>query len=47
MHSLRAIALRGYPPVPSQGKNLNMGTGDREALLTGDCIALPKGNRSQ
>nr|WP_258561761.1 hypothetical protein [Cylindrospermopsis raciborskii] len=23
-HSLWAIALRGYPPVPSQGKNLNV-----------------------
>ncbi|PNJ91126.1 hypothetical protein CEP13_17215 [Cylindrospermopsis raciborskii C03] len=22
LHSLRAIALRGYPPVPSQGKTL-------------------------
>ncbi|WP_100068190.1 hypothetical protein [Cylindrospermopsis raciborskii] len=26
-HSLWEIALRHYPPVPSQGKNLNMGTG--------------------
>ncbi|MBA4449523.1 hypothetical protein FHK94_07275, partial [Cylindrospermopsis raciborskii CS-506_D] len=47
------IALRGYPPVPSQGKNLNMGTGDREALpkgdritfSMGDCAALPLGDR--
>ncbi|WP_258005397.1 hypothetical protein [Cylindrospermopsis raciborskii] len=46
MHSLRAIALHSlweialgdYPPVPSQGKNLNMETGDR--------IALPLGDRS-
>ncbi|WP_258005375.1 hypothetical protein [Cylindrospermopsis raciborskii] len=30
------IALSDYPPVPSQGKNLNMGTGDCEALPTGD-----------
>ncbi|PNJ90421.1 hypothetical protein CEP14_10615 [Cylindrospermopsis raciborskii C04] len=36
LHSLRAIALRCYPPVPSQGKNLNMGTGDRITPLTGD-----------
>ncbi|WP_161489572.1 hypothetical protein [Cylindrospermopsis raciborskii] len=28
-HSLREIALSDYPPVPSQGKNLNMGPGDR------------------
>ncbi|WP_258004803.1 hypothetical protein [Cylindrospermopsis raciborskii] len=38
LHSLRAIALGDYPPVPSQGKNLNMETGDR--------IALPWGDRS-
>ncbi|WP_141668801.1 hypothetical protein [Cylindrospermopsis raciborskii] len=38
MHSLRAIALGDYPPVPSQGKNLNMGTGDRITPLTGDRI---------
>ncbi|MBA4448737.1 hypothetical protein FHK94_02075 [Cylindrospermopsis raciborskii CS-506_D] len=37
MHSLRAIAF-SVPPIPSQGKNLNMGTGDR--------IALPTGHRS-
>ncbi|WP_258005726.1 hypothetical protein [Cylindrospermopsis raciborskii] len=36
-YSLRAIALGDYPPVPSQGKNLNMGTGD--------CAALPLGDR--
>ncbi|WP_258004698.1 hypothetical protein [Cylindrospermopsis raciborskii] len=24
MHSLGAIALSDYPPVPSQGKNLNV-----------------------
>ncbi|PNK15018.1 hypothetical protein CEP07_12670 [Cylindrospermopsis raciborskii S01] len=35
-HSLWEIALSDYPPVPSQGKNLNMGTGDRIALPTGD-----------
>ncbi|MBA4466066.1 hypothetical protein FHK98_10955, partial [Cylindrospermopsis raciborskii CS-506_A] len=35
MHSLWAIALSDYPPVPSQGKNLNMGTGDRPGLPTG------------
>ncbi|WP_239641393.1 hypothetical protein [Cylindrospermopsis raciborskii] len=34
MHSLRAIALSDYPPIPSQGKNLNMGTGDRSHLGT-------------
>ncbi|MBA4447141.1 hypothetical protein FHK94_19265 [Cylindrospermopsis raciborskii CS-506_D] len=38
LHSLREIALSDYPPGPSQGKNLNMGTGDR--------IALPLGDRS-
>ncbi|WP_239641424.1 hypothetical protein, partial [Cylindrospermopsis raciborskii] len=32
----REIALSDYPPVPSQGKNLNMGTGDRITPLTGD-----------
>ncbi|WP_258004394.1 hypothetical protein [Cylindrospermopsis raciborskii] len=32
MHSLRAIALSDYPPIPSQGKNLNMETGDRSHL---------------
>ncbi|PNJ95880.1 hypothetical protein [Cylindrospermopsis raciborskii] len=36
-HSQWAIAISDYPPVPFQGKNLNMGTGDR--------IALPLGNR--
>ncbi|PNJ93708.1 hypothetical protein CEP14_09615 [Cylindrospermopsis raciborskii C04] len=36
--SLRAIALSDYPSIPSQGKNLNMGTSD--------CEALPKGDRS-
>ncbi|PNJ94646.1 hypothetical protein CEP14_10360 [Cylindrospermopsis raciborskii C04] len=36
-YSLRAIAF-SVPPIPSQGKNLNMGTGDR--------IALPLGDRS-
>ncbi|WP_256204723.1 hypothetical protein, partial [Cylindrospermopsis raciborskii] len=45
--SPRAIALSDYPPVPSQGKNLNMGTGDCEALPTGDRIALPTGDRIQ
>ncbi|WP_258004510.1 hypothetical protein [Cylindrospermopsis raciborskii] len=42
----RAIAISDYPPVPFQGKNLNMGTGDCEALPTGDRIALPTGDRS-
>ncbi|WP_180982082.1 hypothetical protein [Cylindrospermopsis raciborskii] len=53
-HSLWEIALGDYPPVPSQGKILNvlrgdreaLPTGDREALLTGDCEALPLGDRS-
>ncbi|WP_239641362.1 hypothetical protein [Cylindrospermopsis raciborskii] len=35
MHSLRAIAF-SVPPIPSQGKNLNMGAGDREVLPKGD-----------
>ncbi|WP_258007388.1 hypothetical protein [Cylindrospermopsis raciborskii] len=35
MHSLRAIAF-SVPPIPSQGKNLNMGAGDCEALATRD-----------
>ncbi|WP_258008159.1 hypothetical protein [Cylindrospermopsis raciborskii] len=38
LHFLRAIALSDYPPIPSQGKNLN--------ILKGDRIALPKGDRS-
>nr|WP_244154779.1 hypothetical protein [Cylindrospermopsis raciborskii] len=38
LHSLWEIAFRHYPPVPSQGKNLNMGTGDREVLPKGDRI---------
>ncbi|EFA68212.1 hypothetical protein [Cylindrospermopsis raciborskii] len=45
----RGIALSDYPPVPSQGKNLNMGTGDCEALPTGDRITplnILKGDRS-
>ncbi|MBA4450384.1 hypothetical protein FHK94_12730, partial [Cylindrospermopsis raciborskii CS-506_D] len=37
-HSQWAIALSDYPPIPSQGKNLNMGAGDRIALPTGDRI---------
>ncbi|PNK18731.1 hypothetical protein [Cylindrospermopsis raciborskii] len=44
-HSLWEITLSDYPPIPSQGKNLNMGAGDCEALPTGDRIALPKGDR--
>ncbi|WP_258004675.1 hypothetical protein [Cylindrospermopsis raciborskii] len=36
LHTRRAIALSDYPPVSSQGKNLNMGTGDRITPLTGD-----------
>ncbi|OBU76428.1 hypothetical protein [Cylindrospermopsis raciborskii] len=46
LHSRRAIALGDYPPIPSQGKNLNMGAGDRITPLTGDCVALPLGDRS-
>ncbi|OBU74800.1 hypothetical protein [Cylindrospermopsis raciborskii] len=38
LHSLWEIALGDYPPVPSQGKNLN--------ILKGDCEALPTGDRS-
>ncbi|MGJ0608017.1 hypothetical protein [Cylindrospermopsis raciborskii] len=42
-----------FPPVPSQGKNLNvlindcaaLPLGDREAFPTGDCEALPTGDR--
>ncbi|WP_161489521.1 hypothetical protein [Cylindrospermopsis raciborskii] len=37
-HSLREIALSDYPPIPSQGKNLN--------ILKGDRIALRKEDRS-
>ncbi|PNK18806.1 hypothetical protein CEP07_07285 [Cylindrospermopsis raciborskii S01] len=32
----RAIALSDYPPVPSQGKILNVLKGDRITPLTGD-----------
>ncbi|WP_102947618.1 hypothetical protein [Cylindrospermopsis raciborskii] len=39
MHSRREIALRNYPPVPSQGKNLNILKGDREALPLGDALS--------
>ncbi|WP_161489522.1 hypothetical protein [Cylindrospermopsis raciborskii] len=46
MHSVRKIALGDYPPVPSQGKILNVLRGDCEALPTGDRIALPMGDRS-
>ncbi|KRH97832.1 hypothetical protein ASL19_14090 [Cylindrospermopsis sp. CR12] len=43
-----------FPPVPSQGKILNVLRGDCEALPTGDritpptgdCAALPTGDRS-
>ncbi|WP_180982308.1 hypothetical protein [Cylindrospermopsis raciborskii] len=35
-HSLWEIAFSDYPSIPSQGKNLNMGTGDREVLPKGD-----------
>ncbi|PNK20563.1 hypothetical protein CEP07_04675 [Cylindrospermopsis raciborskii S01] len=45
-HSLWAIALSDYPSIPSQGKNLNMGTGDCEALPTGDRITPLTGDRS-
>ncbi|MBA4448925.1 hypothetical protein FHK94_03270 [Cylindrospermopsis raciborskii CS-506_D] len=34
-HSQWAIAFRHYPPVPSQGKILNVLRGDLEALPTG------------
>ncbi|WP_235528902.1 hypothetical protein [Cylindrospermopsis sp. CR12] len=34
----REIALSDYPPIPSQGKNLN--------VLMNDCAALPTGDRS-
>ncbi|WP_258004681.1 hypothetical protein [Cylindrospermopsis raciborskii] len=33
-----------FPPVPSQGKILNVLRGDCEALPTGDRIALPTGS---
>ncbi|WP_180982332.1 hypothetical protein [Cylindrospermopsis raciborskii] len=46
MHSRRAIALSDYPPVPSQGKILNVLKGDREALPTGDRITPLTGDRS-
>ncbi|WP_244154781.1 hypothetical protein [Cylindrospermopsis raciborskii] len=36
MHSLRAIAFRHYPPVPSQGKILKVLKGDRITPPTGD-----------
>ncbi|PNK15022.1 hypothetical protein [Cylindrospermopsis raciborskii] len=36
LHSLGAIALSDYPPVPSQGKILNVLRADRAALLLGD-----------
>ncbi|PNJ94448.1 hypothetical protein [Cylindrospermopsis raciborskii] len=45
LHSLRAIAF-SVPPIPSQGKNLNMGAGDCEALPTGSRITPPTGDRS-
>ncbi|PNJ96906.1 hypothetical protein CEP13_04495 [Cylindrospermopsis raciborskii C03] len=47
MHYLREIALSDYPPGPSQGKNLNMGTGNREALPTGDREAIQETAHSQ
>ncbi|KRH96495.1 hypothetical protein ASL19_07360 [Cylindrospermopsis sp. CR12] len=34
-----------FPPIPSQGKILNVLRGDCEALPTGDCAALPTGDR--
>ncbi|OBU74801.1 hypothetical protein [Cylindrospermopsis raciborskii] len=34
-HSQWAIALSDYPPIPSQGKNLNILKGDRAGLPTG------------
>ncbi|OBU74802.1 hypothetical protein [Cylindrospermopsis raciborskii] len=37
-HALGAIALSDYPPVSSQGKNLNILKGDREAFPKGDRI---------
>ncbi|WP_258004487.1 hypothetical protein [Cylindrospermopsis raciborskii] len=33
---LKGAHLGTFPEIPSQGKNLNMGTGDREALPLGD-----------
>ncbi|PNJ93126.1 hypothetical protein CEP14_10330 [Cylindrospermopsis raciborskii C04] len=46
LHSLRKIAFIHYPPVSSQGKNLNVLRGDCEALPTGDRAGLPTGHRS-
>ncbi|PNJ92842.1 hypothetical protein CEP14_14360 [Cylindrospermopsis raciborskii C04] len=36
LHSLRAIVFRNSHPIPSQGKNLNILKGDREAPPMGD-----------
>ncbi|WP_180982070.1 hypothetical protein [Cylindrospermopsis raciborskii] len=38
LHSLWEIALGDYPPIPSQGKNLNVLRGYREAPPLGDHI---------
>ncbi|WP_161489542.1 hypothetical protein [Cylindrospermopsis raciborskii] len=46
MHSLREIAFRHYPPVPSQGKILKVLKGDRAALPTGSHITPPMGDCS-
>ncbi|WP_258005740.1 hypothetical protein [Cylindrospermopsis raciborskii] len=46
MHSLREIAFRHYPPVPSQGKILKVLRGDCITPPTSDRIALPTGHRS-
>ncbi|OBU76398.1 hypothetical protein [Cylindrospermopsis raciborskii] len=40
--SLWEIALRGYPPVPSQGKNLNILKGDRIQELSPDSFSREK-----
>jgi len=45
-HSLWEIALSDYPPIPSQGKNLNMLKGDCAALPLGDSAALATRDRS-
>ncbi|WP_258004710.1 hypothetical protein [Cylindrospermopsis raciborskii] len=44
-HSQWVIAISDYPPIPSQGKNLNILKGDLEVLPKGDRIALPTGDR--
>ncbi|MGJ0606728.1 hypothetical protein [Cylindrospermopsis raciborskii] len=50
MGDREALATRDHiqcsPPIPSQGKNLNVLMNDCAALPTGDCAALPTGDRS-